>query len=313
MYNPTNTQSDRIAGAMFGVAVGDALGGPVEFMSAGEINAEYGHVSTMKGGGWLGLHPGEVTDDTQMTLCVAEGIVENPAAPIEAVGRRFIEWADSGPKDIGATCALSILRAKLAAGGNVPTAAMWAEAGKREGRPAEGNGALMRTVYPGLYYEDVNIATTRAKSIAMMTHNGPESADACVLYTAMINYLTDTARPEGITARQVLMAYTHGTPYQAAAEAVAVEPTMGGYVVDSMTVAIASLASTRSFRDAVEAAVNAGGDADTNAAITGGLAGAWYGFDAIPEEWVRALDVDVQEHIKRLVDAAAEAREEVEK
>ena len=101
MKNSISKQRNSIAGALFGVAVGDALGGPVEFMDPESIARKYGRVSSMIGGGWLSLAPGEITDDTQMTLCVAEGIVENPTAPIEAIGRLFIQWANSGPKDIG--------------------------------------------------------------------------------------------------------------------------------------------------------------------------------------------------------------------
>ena len=152
-------QRNSIAGALFGVAVGDALGGPVEFMSPEDIIRRHVCVSDMIGGGWLNLAPGEITDDTQMTLCVAEGIVENPTAPIEAIGRLFIQWASSGPKDIGGACRSSISNAKRLGGafcGTSPTAEMWERAGEltqaQSGRPVEGNGALMRTVYPGLFY-----------------------------------------------------------------------------------------------------------------------------------------------------------------
>lgn len=117
----SSTQRNSIAGAMFGVAVGDALGGPVEFMDPESIARKYGHVSSMIGGGWLGLSPGEITDDTQMTLCVAEGIVENPTDPTEAVGRLFIQWANSGPKDIGGACSSSIRNAQRL-GGQMPNA-----------------------------------------------------------------------------------------------------------------------------------------------------------------------------------------------
>lgn len=118
---------DRIAGALYGVAVGDALGGPLEFMSAAEINRQHGWVSTMLGGGWLGLRPGETTDDTAMTLAVAEGIMERPEAPIQDIGRRFIRWAESGPKDIGGACAWSIRNAKRI-GGGAPTTEDWENA-----------------------------------------------------------------------------------------------------------------------------------------------------------------------------------------
>ena len=81
---------DRIKGALVGVAIGDALGGPIEFMSAREIKEKHGRVTEMIGGGWLSLKPGEITDDTQMTMCVARGIAENPRDPFPAIGKNFI-------------------------------------------------------------------------------------------------------------------------------------------------------------------------------------------------------------------------------
>lgn len=315
-------QKNRIAGALFGVAVGDALGGPVEFMSAEEIVRRYVCVSDMIGGGWLGLAPGEITDDTQMTLCVAEGIVEAPADPIQAIGRRFIEWANGGPKDIGWACASSIHYAQRIAScgifgrneGKTPTAEQWEQAGaatqRSNGRPVEGNGALMRTVYPGLYY-DRNSAQTWAMKISRMTHAGARSTEACILYSRMINLLTasesqaqDTQHPREFLAEQC----ADVPEYAAAAKKFTVSPASGGYVVDSMRIAVGSMATTDTFEDAVVKAVNLGGDADTNGAITGGIAGAWYGYDAIPAEWIAALAPDVREAMIRLANAAVRAR-----
>lgn len=315
MKNSISKQRNSIAGAMFGVAVGDALGGPVEFMSPEQIALKYGRVSSMIGGGWLSLAPGEITDDTQMTLCVAEGIIENPAAPIEAIGRLFIQWANSGPKDIGGACSSSIRNAKRM-GGQVPGAYTWACAGKmtqtQTGRPVEGNGALMRTVYPGLFYPNNYQAEKWASAIGQMTHAGPRSNEACILYTRMVNLLTASeSRPQDAQGvREFLAEHCAAVQeYAAAVKASTVTPASGGYVVDSMRIAVGSIATTGSFEEAVIEAVNLGGDADTNGAITGGLAGAWYGYDAIPEEWIAALAPEVRDTLNRLADAAVSARE----
>ncbi len=80
---------DRIKGVMYGVVVGDALGGTTEFLTIPEIRSQYGYLKDIIGGGVWKLEPGEVTDDTMMTLCIAEGILENPADPMEPIGRRF--------------------------------------------------------------------------------------------------------------------------------------------------------------------------------------------------------------------------------
>ncbi len=96
-----NQLFDRMKGGLYGVAVGDALGGTTEFMSAKEVEAKHGYLTEIIGGGVWSLEPGEVTDDTMMTLCVAEGILEHPKEPMEAIGRRFMAWYGSRPKDIG--------------------------------------------------------------------------------------------------------------------------------------------------------------------------------------------------------------------
>ena len=90
---------NKISGALYGVAVGDALGAPLEFMSAAEITRKYGSaVKDMIGGGWLNVEPGEVTDDTQMTIAVALAIAMHPEEPEPYAGQYFAEWAMGGPK-----------------------------------------------------------------------------------------------------------------------------------------------------------------------------------------------------------------------
>ncbi len=316
MKNSINKQRNSIKGALFGVAVGDALGGPVEFMAPEDIIRQYVCVSDMIGGGWLDLTPGEITDDTQMTLCVAEGIIESPVGPIEAIGRRFIQWVNSGPKDIGGACAASISNARRMGGSTAPTAEMWAQAAeltqKMGGRPVEGNGALMRTVYPGLYYADHYLAESWAVRIGKMTHAGHRSSEACILYTRMVNLLTASeSRPQDVKSpRGFLAEHCQAiSEYAKAVKASIVTPASGGYVVDSMRIAVGCMATTGSFEEAVVEAVNLGGDADTNGAITGGLVGAWYGYDAIPEAWIASLAPDIRDTLNRLTDAAVSARE----
>lgn len=92
---------NRIKGALYGVAVGDALGAPLEFLTAEQISQQHGRVAEMIGGGWLDVEPGEITDDTQMTLMVAQGITEQPADPVPAVGGAIYGMAEKLPKGCG--------------------------------------------------------------------------------------------------------------------------------------------------------------------------------------------------------------------
>ena len=302
---------NTIKGALYGVAVGDALGAPLEFMSAEQIERRHGLVTDMIGGGWLNVEPGEITDDTQMTLAVAEGILEKPENPIEAIGERFIAWARSGPKDIGGTCSRSIHGA--AAGGiKRPPEDAWFKASKdtakANGNRSGGNGALMRTVYPGLYYNQRLEAVEVATAVAQMTHWDENSNRACEIYTDMLYLITEAVIKQGESADKdrIIDGTLRGTPYELdrlAKRTEGLNPT--GYVVDSMKCAVtAAFWNAESFEETIITAANMGGDADTIAAITGGLAGAYYGYGAIPERWIKELAPEVRERLDRLTEAA---------
>jgi len=311
---------DRIAGALYGVAIGDALGAPLEFMSAARIKEQYGWVTEMMGGGWLNVKPGETTDDTAMTLAVAEGILENPDDPIAAIGERFIKWVQNGPKDIGATCSQSIRQAVVAgrtSGTGRPSDTQWFTASKdtatANGGRSGGNGALMRTVYPGLYYSSRLMAVETAGAIAQMTHWDKNSTEACSLYTDMLWLITEAvSNDQEDRISRFLTEILAETKYDLVEcliedkEHHIANPT--GYVVDSFRCALISVYTTRTFEDAIIKAANLGGDADTIAAITGGLAGVIYGFVEIPTRWIEALSEDDRNRMDILAEAAVNNR-----
>lgn len=305
---------DRIRGAMYGVAVGDALGAPLEFMSAECIQARHGVVRDMIGGGWLNVRPGEITDDTQMTICVARGIAQNPKNPVEPVGMHFIQWYASGPKDVGAICASSISNARSAAHDfSGPTESDWKEASIRShishGGRSAGNGSLMRTVYVGLYYNHELSVIDKAHRISQMTHYDPIASTACTSYSLAVSRLI---HEDDIERRRGLLAYaiTGGPEPEYDPDVIASDdfiPNPTGYVVDSFAAALHCLYTTDTFEEAVVKAVNLGGDADTIGAITGGLAGALYGYSAIPERWTKYLNWNVCAEIDALCAIAKNA------
>lgn len=282
------TRLDRYEGAMLGVAIGDALGAPLEFMSAFQINQLHGTVREMIGGGWLNVQPGEVTDDTQMTLAVAEGILadgpEPQIAPCLMVGANFLRWYRTHPKDVGGCCAavLSAMNRRE----NVYLSD-WHEAAEKHHRASHGgtagNGALMRAVYPALYYQR-DKAQEAAADIARMTHWHDHSTKTVQRYTDAINTIVNsdmTVQEARETAERMMADVREMLPDGQ------VEPT--GYCVSSLICAMNAIRDTDSFEDALVAAVNLGGDADTIGAITGGLAGAIYGASEIPLRWVNRL------------------------
>lgn len=293
---------ERVLGAMYGVAVGDALGGPVEFMDADAIARQYGILDTMVGGGWLSLSPGETTDDTAMTLAVAEGIMANPDRPVGPIGENFISWAQSGPKDIGGTCSSAIARASqlLKCGSSTPEEA-WREASLEvvhdNGGRSGGNGALMRTAPVGCAYFREADCYLHAREIAEMTHLDEASSEICASYSkAIMLYTRDKGADAEAEVKKLAAMLTRWKAPRAA-----LSPS--GWVVDSMECALRAIREADGDTEtAIVTAINYGGDADTIGAITGGLIGARKGIDSIPKEWLAALPKDICRRIDTFAD-----------
>jgi len=282
---------DKIKGAFYGIAIGDALGATVEFMTKKQIQEKYGVLRDIIGGGWLNLRPGEWTDDTEMTLAVAEGIMDDHQNPVPQIGRRFLSWRATNPPDIGNT-----IRAVFNFTDRfLPpvTEKNWHTAAEKvaERMPTAGNGALMRTMPVALAYEGAELIE-KARGIASMTHFDQEAGMSCVLYClAARNYLSGMKKTRGwAKARNDLNSIigrdnTRGFWEVYKRSSHRLDPT--GYTMDSLACAVQSFLRTRSFEGAAISAVNLGGDADTIGAITGGLAGAYWGYNSIPEKWIK--------------------------
>lgn len=288
---------DRIRGALYGVAVGDALGGPLEFMSRSAVRRAYPRgLREMVGGGWLNLRPGETTDDTAMSLCVAHGIVAADGTldklPDE-IGRWFIDWFRGNPPDVGNTCRAAIQRAQQALA-TMPAGQAWTKAAESLGPNQEGNGALMRCIYPGLWYSDYMVAKQAARLQAGLTHSGEDSKAFCEWYADLVWLLVQ-----------------HKSPILAG------DPSLGGpvpndwspsgYVVDTLRAVILAMQKP-TFEEVLVEAVNFGGDADTVGAIAGGLAGAKFGYQNIPARWLQALDPQLRADLDALAQAAFKNR-----
>lgn len=275
---------DRVKGALYGVAVGDALGVTLEFCSK-ETAKELGPHREIIGGGVFNFEPGEVSDDTQMTIAVLKGILRNPQDPRESIGEEFIEWHDSFPVGEGETISIAIKYFKLFRDWEKATAqAHHALRGK-----SAGNGSLMRTIPCVLAYEREEDVLRIAKIQSRLTHYDPLADEACSIYCS-IGYkvlqgwdLRDAIKAvlekEDKTCQYLRPIYTWGEE----------EFISTGFVVDTLRLSLYCLNTTDNFEDAVVKAVSYGGDADTQGAITGGLAGLYYGFGNIPKRWTAAL------------------------
>jgi len=267
----------HILGGLFGVACGDALGGTLEFLTQTEGSKTYGYLKNIIGGGCWDLEPGEITDDTMMTIAVAEGILDNPESPIDSIGDRFMVWYNSNPKDIG-----NIIRSALNSYHKHKDWSITANvAHDYNNGMSAGNGSLMRCIPVALFYEDINKMINITEKQSKLTHFDGKATRACVLYNKLVNkYLNNEFKLPAI--RDVIEEFPeYKTIFQVRKE----ELKSTGYVVDTLICSLWCFINTSSFEEAVCEAVNLCGDADTVGAITGGLAGAYYGFDSIPTRW----------------------------
>lgn len=268
---------ERVLGALFGVACGDALGGTLEFIDKEEGKKLYGYHREIIGGGVMQLEPGEVTDDTIMTIAVAEGILENPESPIEAIGKRFVDWYNTNPKDIGMTCRDAI--------GRFIETDNWDEASlyvhKITGGITAGNGTLMRCIPAALYYDNYEKMVEVTKAQSKITHYDDKASDACVLYNTIVyKYLNGEEKLDAV--RDTIKGYKE---YEKVFSMNKEELRPSGYVVDSFQCALWCFINYESAEEIICEAVNLYGDPDTIGAIAGGLAGAYYGYNSIPSRW----------------------------
>lgn len=258
---------DKIAGAVYGFAIGDAMGATTEFMTEDQIKNCYGKVTNIYGGGWLNLKPGDVTDDTQMTLCVMDAAIvsggEKSVFEKHCI-MNFIEWYKSNPPDVGGQCAKGIV------------ALMHGKVTKD--MKSAGNGGLMRALPCALLgWEDLNILQNN------LTHPSHECVTAIVWYQNMIqSALNDIDNWEDSEYAKAFLR----------------EPT--GYIKNTMDNAWV-WACQSTFEDCIIGAVNHGGDADTIAAIAGGISGARFGYDAIPRRWIDKLDPQVKTKLDKFI------------
>ncbi|MGA8942844.1 MAG: ADP-ribosylglycohydrolase family protein [Thermoactinomyces sp.] len=269
---------NHIKGALFGVAVGDALGAVTEFMSRDEIRAKYGYLTEMTGGGWLGVEPGETTDDTAMTIAVAKGLLANPSDPVGRIGEEFKKWVETDPRDIG-----NIIRTTYDC-----YEGDWFKAAEKShkilsGRSA-GNGSLMRCLPVALAYRDLAKIEEITILQSKMTHYDDLASEACLIYNRIANRLL---REESL--KSSIEEEIRETRYRnVIREQPEVEP--NGYVVNTLIWVLHILWTSASFEESVQKAANLGGDSDTIGAIAGGLAGLYWGFDAIPRRYTELIE-----------------------
>ena len=279
---------ERYEGCMLGLACGDALGAPVEFMPRGG----FAPVETMRGGGKFAVTRGQWTDDTSMALCMAMSLLECKGFdPLDQM-EKYYQWATNGfmsskerafgiGKTIGNALALYHKTRQPYCGSNRPRSA--------------GNGALMRLAPVPLYFfPDRNKIEHFAVESARTTHAAEECLQANRIFgQMMLMALQGKEKAEilfasGIDTNQFspgLRSVVAGGYRDKAEDGIS----STGYVMHTLEAALWCFWKTDNFEEAVLRAVNLGGDSDTVGAVCGQLAGAYYGCTAIPAGWVADL------------------------
>jgi ADP-ribosylglycohydrolase/protein-tyrosine phosphatase len=302
--------ADRAAGVLIGAACGDALGVPYEFQPRLSDNQR----PAMIGGGLGPYKPGEYSDDTQMHVCIAEvaatGADLTTPAALDRIARRFHEWRDGGATDIG-NQTRGVLSAAKAVKTASPSQAMSAAADAYTARTrySAGNGSLMRTGIIALaYLDDLDGMVKAATLISSLTHSDPECVEACILWCSGIRTAVLEGTFDGVRDGVKLLAADRQDLWNARLDEAEANPPhhwpTNGYVVTALQAAWSAITRTpvpqhapehgsfpaQHFQLAAEAAVRAGNDTDTVAAIAGTLLGARWGVSAIPLSWQQAVN-----------------------
>ncbi len=281
--------STNLPGALLGVFVGDAAGAPLEFFPPHEItDALLDNAMHQRGGGHLRTGPGQVTDDSELTLALASSLTDR-VIDLSAIRRAYHAWFKSAPFDIGRTCRNAFESPRYS------VSALNAD--------SEANGALMRVVPLALRLadQDPDHLERVVTAECSLSHPNPVCIDCNVLYCLAIGHLvthsTDTvgqrvsgavacvedfiARPGPRPVSPKVVGWFRNTtrPWDD-------QHRLGphaGHVKHAFTLAFHFLRSATPFEDAIRETLRCGGDTDTNAAIVGGMLGALHGAEGIPK------------------------------
>ena len=282
---------DRARGCLLGLAIGDATGTSVEFLDRGDFEP----VTDMVGGGAFNLQPGQWTDDTSLALCLAESLIQKGFDPTDQI-TRYVNWYRQGYMSCTGDC--------FDIGGTTRYALeCFEQGGGAFSGPIDdiysGNGSLMRLAPIPIMFPDYHNAVKYSGMQSATTHGSIACIQSCeffgevrdkvLIVTPLIkskySKFPDIANLEYMNKT---MDQIHGT----------------GHVIKSLEASLWCFMTTNSFGEAVLAATNLGDDADTTAAITGQIAGAYYGLSGIPKHWVErvAWSNQIQEMADKLVE-----------
>ncbi|CAF1272162.1 unnamed protein product [Rotaria sordida] len=322
--NYKNDLLSRIQGSLVGLAIGDALGAPVEFRPNSFLL--HNPVSDMQDGGTWGLQAGQWTDDASMALCLAASLISKGSFDGYDQLLRYKGWHRKGYMSSTGTCfdigaatrqainefenrqrqSAQILQKKL--GIIIPDDSLDKQIGEKLSqvnfnvecgtKNAAGNGPLMRLApIPLFYYRSESDAIQNAANSVKLTHGDKKAIDTCQFYSALIwNAINGKTKDELLSSKfyrqhfkkdfdQDLMTIINGS-YKNKKNGYKDGIRGTGFILNSLEAALWAFYNDEdSFEKGVLLAVNLGDDTDTTGAIYGQLAGAYYGIEGIPKHW----------------------------
>jgi ADP-ribosylglycohydrolase len=298
------TRRERVAGGLLGVHAGDALGATVEFSSWEAVRDRYPDgVTEIVGGGPFGWPAGHATDDTDLTRAVLLAYLSPGDDVVRAAADHMLAWLDGDwpdrepgttPRDIGGATLAGLDRYRRTGD---PRAS-----GAGTGRA--GNGSLMRCLPTALAVGERDRRVRESMEISAITHDDPRCTVACAAYNEIAAaLLTGTGPVPAVDAglrvatelggTDVSEAIAYGRQLRPATLARTGETHLAddaaGFVLDSLSLAVAAVLDDRPFLDVVIDIVRIGMDTDTNGAIAGALLGVRDGVGAIPDRWLSKL------------------------
>ncbi|KAJ5779555.1 ADP-ribosylglycohydrolase family protein [Penicillium paradoxum] len=292
----------RAKGAIWGVCVADALGGPVQFMDAGTFEP----ITGLRFVEPFHQPAGAFSDDGSMTLALAFSFCESGMQYNHALSiQYFVEWVTEGrfstidcAWDVGNSTSSSLEIWKRSGASDVDLTQ--AEVNRKLNHEKfSGNGSLMRIVPVGLaYWRDTQQAREFARQQSQVTHPSLACVEACEAYTELVCGVMNGHTKQQLYDTVSVFPFTHRglkeriTGYESIEDWQRQEPgdmMSSGWVIDTLECALWAFFKYDTWKDGALAVVNLGGDSDTAGAVFGGLAGAFYGFDSIPSEWVDGM------------------------
>ncbi|MEN9501720.1 MAG: ADP-ribosyl-[dinitrogen reductase] hydrolase [Pseudomonadota bacterium] len=277
----------RAIAAYLGLAIGDALGATVEFMTPNEIRHQFaqqhGTHSDMIGGGWLRLKAGDITDDTEMSLAMGQAIIRRGGIDATSIAESFSAWMSTKPKDIGNTVRRGIVQ--------------YRRTGQTVMPPSEhdaGNGACMRCLPLALATWNWDWQSVQAASRlqAHITHHNAQSDAGTECMMRMVQHAMQGATLVELES----LAHELVRQFPAFEYRKNRRENPSGYIVDTLQAVFQALftATQTNFETALVDVVNRGGDADTTGAILGMVAGALYGVESFPPRWLYSLKANIR-------------------